>query len=333
LVGKTVIVTHTDLDGVASAAIYHRVIGTIPDVETTVVMTEPYRLHRVLRQVAVQRVERIAIMDLGPNASTFEDTVAALAEAIEGGARVEWYDHHRWNDEWRERLTQLGVKLFIDTTMCAAGVVATYASKLYEVEVDEFTKKLVSATCAADLWRWDDDLAPRLYRVIDRYRGARGDEWKRKLIRGFFEGALWWPDLDEALNEYLRLEFRGFNKALRNTVVEEVAPGCRAVFVLKDPGPPNASILGNALLDRFDADFAVIVRRRGRGISLRSRNVNVREIAYRLGGGGHPKAAGAPLNLPFLYRLASLFYPKTRLAYARKLVEAAVREAGGCPRL
>jgi len=333
MTGDTVVITHTDLDGVAAAAIYHRIVGVVPDTESTIIMTEPYRLHRVLADIAKAGAKRVAIMDLGPNSATIDSTVEAVGNIVGRGARLEWYDHHRWEPAWVERLDSLGAKLFIDTSICAAGVVARYASRLYDVELDGFTRRLVKATCAADLWRWDDELAPRLYRVVDRYKGAKGDQWKRKLVRGFFEGSLWWPDLDDALNEYLKLEFRGFNKALRNTLVAEFALDCRAVFVLKDPGPPNASILGNSFIDRFGADFAVIVRKRGRGMSFRSRSVNVREIAYQLGGGGHPRAAGAPLQLPLMYRLLALLYPRARLLYARKLVEKAIGEMGGCPRL
>ena len=324
-----VVVTHTDLDGVAAAAIYHRLAGLVPDVESRVVMTEPYKLHRALSDIG--EAERVAIMDLGPNASTFPDTLEAVRRLVEGGARVEWYDHHRWDEEWVSKLREAGVRVYVDTTTCAAGVVARYAPRELDAEPDEHVARLVHATCAADLWRWDDPLAPKLFRVVDRYKGARGDEWKRKLIRGFAEGSLWWPDLDEALEEYLRLEFRGFEKALSRVLVREVA-GCRVVFTLKDPGPPSASILGNALAHRLHADVVVIIRKRGRGMSFRSTRANVREIAYRLGGGGHPRAAGAPLRLPLHYRLLSLVYPRARLLYAARLVEEALKEIGGCPR-
>ncbi|NOZ88864.1 MAG: DHH family phosphoesterase, partial [Crenarchaeota archaeon] len=266
-----------------------------------------------------------------PNASTFDEVLSALRGLVASGVRVEWYDHHRWEEAWVKSLAEAGVRVHVDVTTCAAGVVARYAPGELEAEPDEFVARLVSATCAADLWRWDDPLAGRLYRVVDRYKGPRGDEWKRKLIRGFYEGSLWWPDLDEALEEYLRLEFKGFLDAERNVMVREFG-GCRVVFVLKRPGPPNASILGNSLLSRYQADVAVIVRRRGRGMSLRSREVNVREIAYALGGGGHPRAAGAPLKLPLLYRLASIVYPRIRLRYAARLIEDALKRLGGCPR-
>ncbi len=319
------VVTHTDLDGIASAAIYLRLAGAEPGVDAEVVMTEPYKLAKTLANVKPRK--RLAIMDLGPNSSTFSEVLSALKRLIEAGVKVEWYDHHRWDEAWIDELRKAGVGLHVDVSTCAAGVVARYAPQELESEVDEHIERLVSATCAADLWRWDDPLAGKLYRVVDRFKGARGDEWKRKLLKGFYEGSLWWPDLDEALEEYLKLEFKGFERAKRNTLVKSFN-GCRVVFVLKEPGPPNASILGNALLSRYNADVAVIVRKRGRGISLRSRGVNVREIAYALGGGGHPRAAGAPLNLPLLYRLFSLVYPKARLRYAARLVEAAIQRVG-----
>ncbi|KSW11335.1 hypothetical protein CF15_00225 [Pyrodictium occultum] len=322
------VVTHTDLDGVASAAIYLRLAGAEPDIDASITFTEPYKLHRVLQNI--DGVDRLAIMDLGPNADTFNDLVEAVARLVESGVRVEWYDHHRWAPEWVEKLSSLGARMHVDTSTCGAGVVAKYAPAELEAEPDGVIERLARATCAADLWRWDDPLAPRLYRVVDRYHGARGDRWKREILRGFWEGSLWWPELDEALNEYLKREFSGFNDALRNVVVADMH-GCRAVLVLKRPGPPNASILGNSLIDRLSADVVAIVRRRGRGISLRSRRVNVREIAFRLGGGGHPRAAGAPLKMPLRYRLLAFFWPKARLYYAKHLIEQVLEDIGGCP--
>jgi len=330
LTHRYAVVTHTDLDGIAAAAIYLRLAGAEPDVDAAIMFAEPYKLHRVLADVG--DVERVAIMDLGPNTGTFDSIVGTIADLRQRGITVEWYDHHRWRPEWVEKLSSLGAKMYIDTATCGAGVVAKYAPGELDAEPDEFISRLVKATCAADLWKWDDPLAPKLYRVVDRYRGSKGDKWKRTILRGFWEGSFWWPELDEALNEYLEKEFTGFNDALRNVVIATIRD-CRVVFVLKRPGPPNASILGNSLLDRYSADIAVIIRRKGRGLSLRSRSVNVREIAARLGGGGHPRAAGAPLNMPLRYRVLAFFWPRARLYYARQLIERALEELGGCPAL
>ncbi len=327
---RLVLVTHTDLDGVGSAAVYLRLAGrSVDDPNVSIVFTEPYKLVKVLKSVPSRA--RIAVMDLGPNASTFDELVATIARLREEGAAVEWYDHHRWDETWIARLREVGVSIFVDTSTCATGVVAKYASKLYGVDVDDHVKRLVSAVCAADLWRWDDPLAPRLFRIAERYRGRKGDRWRRSLVKGFSEGGLWWPELSEALNEYLKREFEGFNYVLRNSIVIE-AGGCRVAVALKKPGPPSPSIVGNALLDRLRVDVVAIVRTRGRGVSFRSRSVNVREIAVAMGGGGHPRAAGAPLQLPLLLRIITRLYPKVKLRYAAARI-AEVVEAKGCTRI
>lgn len=327
-----VVITHTDLDGIVAAAVYLRLAGAKLGVDAVVHFAEPYKLHKVLSQIDAYNTTRVAIMDLGPNTTNFGDVAEKLKELIRRDVVVEWYDHHRWYDEWINQLKDIGVHLYIDTSTCAAGVVAKYAVEELEAQSDEHIKELVAATCAADLWRWDNPLATKLYRVVDRYKGRKGDAWKRKLVIGFSEGSLWWPELDEALEEYLKLEFEGFTKALRSVIVGDKA-GCRFVVVLKHPGPPAASIIGNSLVDRYGADFVVIVRRGGsKGISLRSKVVNVREIAVKLGGGGHPRAAGAPLNMPWWARLIARIYPRYKLAYAAKLIEKVLGEIG-CPRL
>ena len=325
---QNVIVTHTDLDGVAAAAIYIRLLGGGLGLDTSIVFTEPYKLHKVLKNVP-RDVKRLAIMDLGPNASTFDEIVSVLDGLLRRSVVVEWYDHHRWREEWINKLSSIGTRIYVDTSTCAAGVVAKYAPNELGVEADDFVKSLVSATCAADLWKWDDPWAPKLYRVVGRYRGSKADAWRRLLVKGFSEGSLWWPELDDALSEYITRELKGFHKNLKRVHLTEL-DGCRIVFVLKEPGPPNTSILGNTLLHRYGADIAVIVGKRGKGLSLRSIRANVQRLAYRLGGGGHPRAAGAPLNLGFLQRIASFILPSIKLRHAKRIVISAIEELGGC---
>ncbi len=316
---------HTDLDGVASAAIYLRLSGGILGTDTRLFFAEPYNLPRVLESISGD-TERIVIADLGVNSGSLDKVVKALRKHTRVSA-IEWYDHHQWLDDWKKRIRDLGVELFIDQSTCSAGVVAKYAPRVLDADPDPYVWELVEATCAADLWRWDHPMAPRLFRVVDRYRGRRGDAWRRNLVKGFAEGSLWWPELDEALNEYIRLEFEGYDYALRHAEILRVNE-CQAVLTLKKPGPPSPSIIGNALMERFSADFAVIVRTRGRGMSFRSRGVDVQEIAVTLGGGGHRRAAGAPLDINLLYRLLAYIYPRIKLAIAKKKLKKVLEERG-----
>jgi oligoribonuclease NrnB/cAMP/cGMP phosphodiesterase (DHH superfamily) len=294
------------------------------------IFTEPYKLHKVLARLPKAR--KIVISDLGPNVSTVELIALELRKLVEQGSKVEWYDHHRWEAEWIRIVRESGAKIYIDNTLCAAAVIAKYAPNELNVEVDSFSEQLARITCAADLWTWSEYMAGWLYRVVERYHGGRGDKWRRMIVKGFYEGSLWWPDLQEALEEYVRREFKGFKQALAKTSLVTV-DDCKIVGTLKPPGPPAASIVAAGLLSRYSADIAVIVRRRGKGLSLRSRTVNVREVAVKLGGGGHPRAAGAPLNMPLAWRLLTILIPSLKLSWALRAVAAAVRELGGCTRL
>ncbi len=327
---KATIVTHTDLDGVGAAAVYIRLAGLVLGGDTRLFFTEPYTIDKLLQGLDTN-TEKVVVSDIGVNAPTLDSITASLQRLAARGVQVEWYDHHRWQREWIEKLSSTGARIHVDTSTCATGVVAKYAPLELGVEPDDYIEELARIVCAADLWKWDHYMAPKLYRVASRYRGAKGDEWRRKMITGLAQGSLWWPDLEEALQEYITAEFKGFAKALPTLQVDEIN-GCRIGYVLKDPGPPAAGILAATVMARKNLDVAVIVRRKGSGISLRSQGrINVQKIALAGGGGGHPSAAGMPLKIPWYARLAARIYPPIRLRYARKTVREAIARLGGCP--
>ncbi len=323
--GHTFIVTHTDLDGVASAAVYLRITGLKPT-DATVLYAEPYNLNEVIEDYAehIDSGDVLAIMDLGVNTSIFDGLLALIENLAKRGVEIEWYDHHVWGEE-ADRVRSVGVKLFIDRSTCATGVVARYASQLRGVEVDEYTRELVSAVCAADLWRWTHHLAPKLFRVL----GRRDDEeWRAKFLEKLYSGILWDDEMQERLEEYINGELKGFSKILSSVHVKENG-GCRVAAVYKKEGPPSNSMIGAALLYRFQADIAVIARENG-AISLRSRRVDVQKVASALGGGGHPRAAGARISLPLHVRILRVVWPSLYSRHVASVVLRAARSARVC---
>jgi len=98
-------------------------------------------------------------------------------------------------------------------------------------------------------------------------------------------------------------ELKLLSKVLRKSGIVDVE-GVRVAYYFKGNDEHITSFIANLLLSRFNADIAVICRRGS--VSFRSRSYNVREIAKRLGGGGHVRAAGAPLKPPLIIRIASL---------------------------
>ena len=320
------IVTHTDLDGVGSAAVYLRLSG-VEEGFATIVYAEPYNLDEVLDSLEdnIDSGDRLAIADLGPNKAVFERVVNTLSSITRKGVEVEWYDHHIWEPGEIEALAKAGVKVHVDRSTCATGVVARYYPEEHEADVDDVTKRIVRAVCAADLWRWDDPLAPKLFRVAGNRHDA---EWKTRLAFKLARGVLWDEELAERLEDYINKELAGMDAALRKVVIVG-SPGCRVAATLKEEGPPSNSIIGALLLSRYNADIAVIIRPNG-AISLRSRRVDVQIIAKELGGGGHPRAAGARVKIGLLTRLLSLFYPKALPRRVASLILAKASSLGIC---
>lgn len=326
--GHLFIITHTDLDGAGSAAAaliaYERKIE-----EATILFAEPYNIHEVIRDILdhVTKGDTLVLSDLGPNKTSINETVKLLENIVRTGVSVDWYDHHIWPEDWQESMKTIGVRLTINTSTCATGVVARYATQYNGKERDEYLEKLESAVCAADLWRWDHPLAPKLFRVADTRYGEGPVEWRRRLIEKFSNGILWDNEMEEKLSEYLNRELANFNKILAQTYVAKGE--CVVAATYKERGPPSNSFIGASLLSRYNSDIAVIVRNNG-GLSLRSRSVNVQIIASALGGGGHPRAAGAKLNIPLIARLLGKVWRKSIPRYAARLVLKTAEDTGVC---
>ncbi|MEB3787408.1 MAG: DHHA1 domain-containing protein [Desulfurococcales archaeon] len=320
------IVTHTDLDGIASAAAALRVSGRSLD-HATIIYADPYNIHEKLIQIKehVEDGDYIVISDLGPSRDSFKPTVDIIRDITGRGARVYWYDHHVWGDDEVKAASDAGAVLRIDRGTCATGVVARYMPADIGAEGDEFLSELESAVCAADLWRWDHHLAPKLFRVAEN---RRSEEWKNTLAAKFSSGVLWDEELEEALRDYIARELEGYNKIVSMVYVTE-APCRVAAAYKKFRGPPSNSMIGALLQGRYMPDIAVILRSNG-GISLRSKRVNVQVVAARLGGGGHPAAAGAKIRMPLLVRLISWLAPRYASRYAANLVRSVAIESGVC---
>ena len=316
------VVTHTDLDGVGSAAAILRIAGRRLGRDSTVAFTEPYELHELLESLEgyLERGDALVIADLGLNSDTREPIREVLGKVVARGVRVEWYDHHVWGEDDLEGLRRLGAAVHVDRSTCATGVIVRYAPRVWGVEPDSFLEELSKAVCSADLWRWDHSLSPKLFRAVGSREASR--EWRLKVIEKFLSGTLWDEEMEKRLEEYVSEELRNVSSILKTVYVAEVG-GLRIASAYKENGPPANSIVGALLTARYKADIAVIVRPNG-GISLRSGKINVQKIAAKLGGGGHPRAAGAKIEIPLWIKIASMVTPKALPYYATRKVAKAL---------
>ncbi len=287
-----IVVTHTDLDGVASAAILTRSLGGVDKY----VFAQPSSLPRVLSAVKCSGECEVYVCDLSPNGDSLDLILEAVRRLVGSGAGVWWFDHHVWDSSWIEAFRSAGVRLYQDTSTCSAGIVYRQLGS-----GDPVSERIARAACSLDLWVFDDWLG----NFLARYVGNSGSEnWKRRAVASLASGALLDEEVLRVVEDSVDRELKVLSEALRRCGVREVC-GVRVVYHYKSVKDHVTSYIASLLMTRLGADVAVICRRGS--ASLRSRGrVDVREIAKELGGGGHRSAAGFPLRPPWIHRLLLL---------------------------
>jgi len=308
-------IVHNDFDGTASAAVYSRLSDKIP---SQIIYTEPNLLPNILASIGEKsNFEKIVIADLGINESNFEKILKVTNE-LSRRSKIEWYDHHIWKEEWKRLLKENGVEVYHDTTTCGAGVIYKNFGK-----EDLISKKLVSADCSVDLWLHNDPLGEKLRRIVEVEKNVN---WKNYLVKKFYNGILWDEEFERKLENVMDEELKNYNKLFKYTNVINYE-GLKIVVVARWKGRPDISYAGQYLMSRLEGD--IFVSANGKYVSFRSNNYDIRIYAVKLGGGGHIKAAGAPLKVPLVYRvLYKIGFRKPFLDYVSKRILEVVREVG-----
>ncbi|MEM0373851.1 MAG: DHH family phosphoesterase [Sulfolobaceae archaeon] len=307
-------IVHNDLDGTASAAVYSRLVNQLPK---KVIYTEPNFLPNILMNINESNFEKIVIADLGINESNFEKIVKT-SRKLSKKFKIEWYDHHIWKEEWKRVLEENGVEVHHDITTCGAGVIY----KSFNVE-DMVSKKLVSADCSVDLWLHNDPLGEKLRRIIELDKDIR---WKNYLLNKFYNGILWDKELEVKLEKIMDEELENYNKLAKFVKILQYE-NIRIVVAARWKGRPDISYASQYLMSKFGAD--IFVSANGKYVSFRSNNYDIRSYAVKLGGGGHMKAAGAPLKVPLIYRLLyKLNIKRPFLNYVSDRILEVIKEVG-----
>lgn len=316
-----IIVTHTDMDGVGSAALYIYLYNKPPE---KIYFTEPYLLYKTLKKIVGSdyAVKNIALMDLGMNKNTMDKIIEYIRILRGKNIDIEWFDHHVWDEDWINKLKELGVKIYIDRSTCAVGVVAKYARQ-YGNNVDEdFVSELVRGVCAGDLWRFDHWRGPWYLRLIRRHDDP---EWRLKVLEKISRGVLWDEEFTAKVVERFEKELYGY-KMVDDTILTREINDIRIAVVLQNKSIEN-SFTASYTMGRTNADIVAVVSKDGK-VSLRSRNINIRNLALAFGGGGHSRAAGFKIKIPLIIRLKSFFSNNAIQEYIMlKLVEK-IRDIG-----
>ncbi|MFW6382963.1 MAG: DHH family phosphoesterase, partial [Haloferacaceae archaeon] len=203
-----------------------------------------------------------------------------LDAAVDLAASVAWYDHHQWDDETAAAVRKAGVDLVVGASDEECSTDVTLRSLDYDF--GERWTELAAVTRDHDLWRKED---PRSDDLADYAYWTDPEEYVTMV--GTFG-----VDLPQVVEEYIDL---------RRVEKEELIEAAVSRAELKVVGPWTVGVTYGRCsqnevaeaLRKQGADAAVVVKPAG-SASIRGSEgfERAHEVAGRVNGGGHPRAAG-----------------------------------------
>ena len=269
-----VVIADPDADGLACTALVREAHGA-----GALLPAGPHNLQEALAWASeyAEPDATVYVCDLCPDS---EDDLGALADLVARVEHVAWFDHHQWDDDLGALVDDAGVERTVGESekVCTADV----ALEQLDYEFDEQWAELAAVTRDHDLWIRDDERSDDL---ADFSYWAEPEEY----IEAISDHG---PDLSPDVQEFLaekRVEKEALiEKAVERAELREVGEWTVGVTY----GRCSQNEVAEAL--RQDGtDAAVIVKPAG-SASIRGTDAFERahEVAGRVNGGGHPKAAG-----------------------------------------
>jgi len=277
--------THNDLDAVGADAIHRRRYGDVFTVFSSVGKF-PAFLERLAALPG--RGDLLSITDLG-----YQDTaVPALEAARRNEWRIEWRDHHRWDEEECGAVRVRVDLLRVDTARCGCGIAAVDL-----LPEDPVAGEIASVVCDYDLWLHRDPRSAVLGQVLQRPRN-------RNHVR----------DKGRFSDDQVEAEYADIRKEMTGVIDHSIAhvqlagERYRIAFAPLYGYPSETAA---AIRDRLGTEIEVIVNPSGR-FSIRSIPPISHLVARRFGGGGHPHAAGGDFTFSFIDRLGFALLKRSR---------------------
>ncbi|HMA06048.1 MAG TPA: phosphoesterase [Methanomicrobiales archaeon] len=285
---KVVHLTHNDLDAAGADAIHRMKYGEVFTIWASV-GNFPHLLS------AISEVkgggDLLSITDLGYQAGIER----WLKKARDAGWRIEWRDHHRWEDREAGIIRPLAALLSLDTATCATGIVARDLAGS-----DSRAAEIARVVCDYDLWRNEDPRSMILGRIL--WKPGLRDYVRDRLVEGVFADALIREEYDKIVAEM----DQDIRKSIRYTRL--TGKRYRIAF---SPLYGYPSDTASRVRESFGSEIEVLVSSNGR-FSLRSVPPVSHLIARRFGGGGHPHASGGAFPFTLLDRVTFVLFKRSR---------------------
>jgi len=276
IVGRTtniVHLTHNDLDAAGSDAICRMTFGD----EILTVFSSVGRFNWFVSQMGAcnGKGDTLIISDLGYQ-NGVEDQIR---KAHAAGWKIQWYDHHKWTDAEKEKVTPFVETLIVDTKKCATGVVASVFAK-----ENESALEVAKVVCDYDLWKHEDPRSGKLGIVTSKQENLR-------LVRDKLRNGIIIDD--EIMHIFEKIE-RDKNKCMKKSIrAAKIFRGKYTIAIMPSYGYPSETAA--EARKQLGTDIELLVFDNGK-FSLRSVPEISHLIAKQFGGGGHPNASGGNFN-------------------------------------
>jgi len=273
---EVAVVADPDADGLACVALLREVYG-----EAALIPAGPHDLEDGMAYVAEygEPGVRAFVCDLCPD--RFEYVETELAALTDHAGEVRWFDHHQWEDDVAAAVRETGVDLVVGDSdeECTADV----ALRSLDYDFPDRLRELAAVTRDHDLWIKED---PRSDDLADfSYWVEEAEEYVATVRE---HGPDLPPDVQSMLAERRVEKDDRIERAVRRAEYREVGPWTVGITY----GRCSQNEVAEAMREE-GADASVVVKPSGPA-SIRGTEVFERahEVAGRVNGGGHPKAAG-----------------------------------------
>lgn len=296
--GNIIHLTHTDLDAVCCDAIFRRKYGNVLTVFSSV---QDYGTYLDLfTQVPRTRSLTLCMSDLGGR----QNAVESVAKLKRNGWDVEWRDHHIWDTQTLEDVTNTIDYLCVNRDLCGCEIV--YQDLL---KSDPIAQEIAAIGRDRDLWINKDHRSEVLSTVVSDY--AVREKVASKLAQGIFTD----PEIEHLYAVQTAQKNTSINNALRTSALFD-----HTAVTISDG---YTSDVAAKLRQRYNSRTELVLRANGI-FSVRTVAPVSNQIAMLFGGGGHPHAAGGNLRFTIAERIGFRLFAY-RVKKVRELIEAASR--------
>lgn len=267
------VIADPDADGLGCVALIRVAFGA-----ASLLPAGPHELSEALEYVAEygENGLNLFVCDLCPDS---EDDLEALSAVSERADSIQWFDHHQWDDGLETLVSQHAELVVGDSnSVCTTDV----ALETIEYEFDDRYVELAAVTRDHDLWLRED---PRSDDLADYAYWSEPEEYIETVV----EHGANLPEHVESFLEEQRIEKEALiGKAIDRAEYETIGEFTVGVTY----GRCSQNEVAEAMREQ-GADASVVVKPAG-SASIRGTDSFQRchEVAGRVSGGGHPKAAG-----------------------------------------